>query len=96
MSEGTRPNVEALRLRKTDPRLPPQNYYEVKLMVGTYASFLFSGFGHRCPLYINVLALYRILDHEVMQEHTEKFNQSTCAQLTWQLLEELLSSLVKD
>ena len=88
MSEGTRTHAEALRLRKTDPRLPPQNYYEMRLMVGTYTSFLFSGFGHRCPLYINGLALYRTLDHEVMQEHTEKFTRSKCAQLTWQLLEE--------
>ena len=60
----------------------------MKLMGGTYSSLLFAGFGHRCPLYINVLALYRILDHEVMQEHTEKFTRAKCAQLTWQLLEE--------
>jgi len=66
MSEGTRTKTVALRLRKTNTRSPSQNYYEMKLMVGTYASFLFSGFGHRCPLYMNVLALYRMLDYEVM------------------------------
>ena len=27
MSEGTRTKAEALRLRKTDPRTPPRNYY---------------------------------------------------------------------
>ena len=35
LSEGTRTEAEALRWRKTDPRTPPHNYYEMKLMVGT-------------------------------------------------------------
>ena len=96
LSEGRRTKVEALRLSKTDPRTPPRNYYKMKLMVGTYASLLFSGFRHQYPLYINLLALYRILDHKVMQEHTEKFTRAKCAQLTWQLLEESRFSLVKD
>ena len=39
-SQGTRNQSGALKMKKSDPRHPPRNRYELKYMLATFAAFL--------------------------------------------------------
>ena len=62
-SQGTRTQSEALQMKKSDPRRPPRNWYELKYMLATFAELLWVFFGDMCPLYDKVLKLWRVLNH---------------------------------
>jgi len=87
-SQGTRTHAEALRLKKTDPRQPPRNWYELKEMCATFAALLWVLFGDQCPLYAQILQLWRVVNHPSIKAVKSTFGKVRCAQITWQILEE--------
>ena len=66
-SQGTRTQSEALQMKKTDPRRPPRNWYELKEMLATFAALLWVLFGGVCPLYDQVFKLWRVLNHPLLK-----------------------------
>jgi len=90
-SSGTRTLQEAMGLRRADPRRPPRGYYEMKENIATFASLLFVCFGHKCPLYIQIYRIYKVLDTSLLRDQKSKFGRLRCAQLTWQIIEECRS-----
>ena len=50
-SQGKRTQAGALQMKKTDPRLPPRNWYELKEILATFSALLWVLLGYVCPLY---------------------------------------------
>ena len=75
-------------MKKSDPRRPPRNWYELKEMLATFAALLWVLFGDMCPLYNQILKLLRVLDHPYIKAAKSKFTRIRCAHITWKLLEE--------
>ena len=57
-------------------------------MLDTFAALLWVLFGYLCPLYDQVLKIWRVLNHPSLKAVRYKFNRIMCAHITWQLLEE--------
>ena len=51
------------RWKKSDPRRLPRKWYELKEMLATFAALLWVFFGDVCPLYDQVLKIWRVLNH---------------------------------
>ena len=79
---------EALQMKKSDPRGPPRKWYELKEMLSTFAALLWSLFGDVCPLYDQVLKLWRVLNHPSIKSVNSKFTSIRCFRITWHVLEE--------
>ena len=62
-SQGTRTQVEALQMKKKDPKCPPRNCYKLKEMQAEFAAWLWVLFGDVCPLYDQIYKLWRVLNH---------------------------------
>ena len=56
-SKGKRNQVEELQMKKSDPRRPPRNWYELKEMLAAFAALLWVLFGDVCPLCDQILKL---------------------------------------
>ena len=54
-------------MKKADPRRPPRNWYELKEMLDKFAALLWVLFGDVCPLYDQVLKLWRVLKHPLLK-----------------------------
>ena len=87
-SQGTRTQAEALQMKKSDPRRPPRNWYELKEMLATFAALLWVLFGDVCPLYDQIYKLWRVLNHPYIKSVKSKFIRIRCSHITWQVLEE--------
>ena len=87
-SAGMRTKEESMQRRKSEPRLPPRGYYQLKLILATYAALLHKISGDHFPLYKNVLLLFRILYHDKMDGQEHQFTRVNFVQLTWQVVEE--------
>ena len=61
-SQGTRTQAEALQMKKVDPMRPPRNWYDLKEKLATFTALLWVFFGCVCPLYYQVLNLWRVFD----------------------------------
>ena len=85
-SLGTRTQEEALQMKKTDPRLPPRNWYELKEMIATFATFSWVIFGDVCPLYDQIYKLWNVLNHPSIKAVKSKSTRIRCAHITWQVL----------
>ncbi len=56
---------ELLRVNKGKVVIPPPDYMQLKLNIGTYCTLLWSLYGDKCDYYTKLLyKIYRILDHE--------------------------------
>ena len=86
--QKTKTQAEALQTKKSDPMCPPRNWYELKEMLATFAALLWVLFGDVCPLYDQVLKLWRVLNHPYIKAVKSKFTRIRCAHITWQVLEE--------
>ena len=75
-------------MKKTDPRCPPRNWYELKDNLATFSALLWVLFGDVCPLYDQILKLWRVLNHPSIKSVKSKFTRIRCAHITWQVLEE--------
>ena len=93
-SQGTRNQAEALQIKKSDPRCSPRNWYELKEMLDIFAALLWLLFGDVCPLYDQVLKIWRVLNHHSPKSLTSKFTRIRCAHISWKLLEETRLFLV--
>ena len=62
-SKGTRTQSEALQMKISDPRRPPRNWYELKEILAKFSALLWVSCGDVCPLYDQVLKLWRLLNH---------------------------------
>ena len=62
-SQGKRTQEEVLQIKKSDPRRPPRNWYELKEMLATFDALLWLLFGDVFLLYGQVLKLWRVLNH---------------------------------
>ena len=87
-SQGTRTQPDALQIKKAHPRRPPRNWYELKEMLATFYALLCVCFGDVCPLYYQVLKLWRLLNHPSLKLVKSKFTQIRCDHINWQVLEE--------
>ena len=75
-------------MKKTDPRRPPRDWYELKEMLTKFAALFWVLFGDVCPLYDKILKLWRVLNHPSIQSSKSKFISIRCAHITWKVLEE--------
>ena len=75
-------------MKKSDPRRPPRNWYELKEMLATFPALLWVLFGDVCPLYDQIYKLWRVLNHPSIKSVKSKFTRIRCAHITWQVLEE--------
>ena len=57
-------------------------------MLDKFAALLWLLFGGVCPLYDQVLKLWRVLSHPSLKSVKSKFTRIRCAHITWQVLEE--------
>ena len=81
-SKGTRTQAEALHIKKSDPRCPPRNWYELKDMIYTFAALLWVLFGYVCPLYDQIYKLWRVLNHPYTKAANSNFTRIRCAHIT--------------
>ena len=75
-------------MKKSDPRIPPRNCYELKEMLATFAALLWVLFVDVCPIYDQILKLWRVKNHPSIKAVNSKFTRIRCAHITWQVLEE--------
>ena len=75
-------------MKKSDPRFPPRNWYDLKKMLDTFAALFWVLFGYVCPLYDQVLNLWSVLNHPSRKSVKSKFTRIRCSHITWQILEE--------
>ena len=75
-------------MKKSDPRLPPRNCYELKEMLDKFDAFLWVLFGDVCPIYDQLLKLWSVLKYPSLKAFKSKFTRIRCAHITWQVLEE--------
>ena len=75
-------------MKKSYPRRPPRNWYELKEMLATFSALLWVLFGDVCPLYDQIYKLWRVLYHLSIKAVKSKFTRIRCAHITWQVLEE--------
>ena len=54
-------------MKRVNPRLPPRNWYELKDMLATFAALFWVLFRDVCPLYDQVLKLWRVLNHRMIK-----------------------------
>jgi hypothetical protein len=62
VTKGTRLLDEAIKLTKTNTRLPASTFYELRCSVGMFCAFLFTLFGSKCDYYQKLLNIKKILD----------------------------------
>ena len=87
-SQETRTQAKALKMKKADPRIPPRHWYELKEILASFAALLWVLFGDVCPLYHQILKLWRVLKHPSIKAVKSKFTRIRCAHITWKVLEE--------
>ena len=75
-------------MKKADPSRPPRNWYQLKEMLVTLSALLWVLYGDVCPLYDQVLNIWRVLNHPYIKAVKSKFTRIRCAYITWQVLEE--------
>ena len=80
--------MEVLQTKTADLRRPPRNWYELNEILATFDALLWVLFGDVCPLYDQVLKLWRVLNHPSRKAVNSKFTNIWCAHITWQVLEE--------
>ena len=70
-------------MKKADPRCPTRNWYESKDMLATFSALLLVLFVDVCPLYDQVLKLWRVVNHPSRKAVKSKFARVRCAHITW-------------
>lgn len=85
-TQGTRTYDEFLRLSRTDPRAPPENYHEFKVMVGTHTGLTWVFFGNDCPLYMQLYTLCMQLRRKEVTMRRAMFKPLLCRQYTWKII----------
>ena len=75
-------------MKKSDPRHPPIKWYELKEMLVTFAALLWVLFEDACPLYYQVLKLWRVLNYPLLKAVKSKFAWFRCAHINWKVLEQ--------
>ena len=75
-------------MKKSDTRHPSRNCYKLRDMLTTFAALWWVLFGGVCPLYDQVLQLWRVLNHTLVKAVKFKFIHARCFQITWKVLEE--------
>ena len=88
-SQGTITQAEALQTKKTDPRRPPRNWYELKEILATFVALLWVLFGDVCALHDQIYKLRRVLNHPYIRSVNSKITRIWCVHITWQLLEKI-------
>ena len=58
-------------------------------MLATFAALLWVFFGDMCPLYDQILKLFRVLNHPYIKALKSKFTRISCAHKSWQVWEEM-------
>ena len=62
-------------MKKSYPRRPPRNWYELKEMIATFDALLWVFFVDVCPLYDQILRLWRVLNHPSIKAVKSKFTR---------------------
>ena len=57
-------------------------------MLATFSALLWVLFGDVCPLYYQVLKLWRVFNHPSLKAVKSKFTMIMCVHITWQVFEE--------
>ena len=57
-------------------------------MLATFAALLWVFFGYVCPLYDQILNLWRVLKHPSIKAVKSKITSIKCTHITWKVLEE--------
>lgn len=87
-TQGTRTLKEAERLANSTKRDPPTDYHTLKLMVATFAALLEVLFGKSCDLFKKVMAIYEILDYDIVFSTRAAYTPIKCKQITWAIYED--------
>ncbi len=83
VTKGTRLLDEAIKLTKTNTRLPASTFYELRRNVGMFCAFLFMLFGSKCDYYQKLLNIKKILDDPSIQAIYETYRVTVCCHIVW-------------
>ena len=87
-SASNRSYLEALKLQKSDPREPADDYHKLKLNLGTFCALLNTLFGARSDYTNKCMSIYKILDTDATMRLAHYFNPLLCRQITWAIIED--------
>lgn len=87
-TKATRTLKEAERIANSTTRDPPTDYHGLKLMVATYAVLLWTLFGDKCHLYVQVLKIYKVLNQDEVFATRAAFDPLKCKQIAWAMFED--------
>lgn len=87
-SNRNRTFAEALALNKRDPRPPPETYHDLKAVVGTFCSLLWTFFGDKCEYFRKLFEIYCCLDSDTVSEKWHFFTPLLCRQIVWAILDD--------
>lgn len=88
-TENNRTLREAAIRLKGETREPPTNFWQVEVMVATTAALLSVLYGEQCPLYINIMKIYDILQENSVQQAKVAFTKLLCKQITWAIYDDM-------
>ncbi len=86
VTRGTRLLNEAIKLTKTNTRLPASTFYELRHNVGTFCAFLFMLFGSKCDYYQKMLNIKKILDDPRIQAIYKTYSITVCRHIVWAII----------
>jgi hypothetical protein len=86
VTKGTQLLDEAIKLTKTNTRLPASTFYELRCNVGTFCTFLFTLFGSSCDYYQKLLNIKKILDDPSIQAINETYSVTVCCHIVWAII----------
>ena len=88
-TEATRTQKDVEKRLKGEVREPPSNYFSLKLNVATTAGMVFVCYGAYCPLYINLMKLYDVLNSKTVKMYKGKFTPLLCRQITFAIYDDM-------
>ena len=84
-SVGNRTFEEELKLNKSDPTTPPEDYDELFRMFVAFTALVFALRGDKSDLYQSMFSIIKMLDSEPVAMRRKKFTRPLCAQSTFAL-----------
>lgn len=88
-TESTRTQKDVEKRMKGESREPPTNYFSLKLNVATTAALVFVCYGPYCPVYINLMKIYDVLNDKTVKLFKGKYTPLLSRQITFAIYDDM-------
>lgn len=88
LTQATRVLEEALKLQRSDPRAPANNYFELKLNITSFCALIHTLFGDRCGYYQALMRIRNCMDTGGVYNIRQAYTADVCHRIAWAIIDD--------